>query len=168
MHSLALILLHNSMQTRSRSLPHAVVLNSQEYHTSIIYFLLPCSLSTSVFQWSAYELANSINTISFAESQSAIYNILSIYTIVIVTYWWLFENITFYNNRWIDLFYCLFVYNICVNYLKNLTLGLLFKCRFVVEEVDEEVFFLQGFFDFVEDIFALGFNRVEMIAGGCV
>ena len=71
-----------------------------------------------------------------------------LYTIVIVTYWWLFENITFYNNRWIDLFYCLF--------------------DFVVEEVDEEVFFLQGFFDFVEDIFALGFNRVEMIAGGCV
>ena len=44
-----------SSQTRSRSLPHAVVLNSQEYHTSIIYFLLPCSLSTSVFQWSALE-----------------------------------------------------------------------------------------------------------------
>ena len=91
-----------------------------------------------------------------------------LYTIVIVTYWWLFENITFYNNRWIDLFYCLFVYNICVNYLKNLTLGLLFECGFVVEEVDEEVFFLQGFFDFIEDIFALGFNRVKMIAGGCV
>ena len=94
-----------------------------------------------------------------------------LYTIVIVTYWWLFENITFYNNRWIDLFYCLFAHenkNICVNYLKNLTLGLLFECGFVVEEVDEEVFFLQGFFDFVEDIFALGFNRVEMIAGGCV
>ena len=54
------------------------------------------------------------------------------------------------------------------NYLKNLTLGLLFEGCFVVEEVDEEVFFLQGFFDFVEDIFALGFNRVKMIAGGCV
>ena len=124
-----------------------------------------------MFQWSAYELANSINTISFAESQSAIYNILSIYTIVIVTYWWLFENITFYNNRWIDLFYCLFEHenkNICVNYLKNLSLWLLLEGGFVVEEVDEEVFFLQGFFDFVEDIFALGFNRVEMIAGGCV
>ena len=121
-----------------------------------------------MFQWSAYELANSINTISFAESQSAIYNILSIYTIVIVTYWWLFENITFYNNRWIVLFYCLFVYNICVNYLKNLSLWLLLEGDFVVEEVDEEVFFLQGFFDFVEDVFALGFNRVEMIARGCV
>ena len=124
-----------------------------------------------MFQWSAYELANSINTISFAESQSAIYNILSIYTIVIVTYWWLFENITFYNNRWIDLFYCLFEHenkNICVNYLKNLSLWLLLECGFVVEEVDEEVFFLQGFFDFIEDIFALGFNRVKMIAGGCV
>ena len=124
-----------------------------------------------MFQWSAYELANSINTISFAESQSAIYNILSIYTIVIVTYWWLFENITFYNNRWIDLFYCLFEHenkNICVNYLKNLSLWLLLEGGFVVEEVDEEVFFLQGFFDFVEDILALGFNRVEMIAGGCV
>lgn len=124
-----------------------------------------------MFQWSAYELANSINTISFAESQSAIYNILSIYTIVIVTYWWLFENITFYNNRWIDLFYCLFEHenkNICVNYLKKLSLWLLLEGGFVVEEVDEEVFFLQGFFDFVEDIFALGFNRVEMIAGGCV
>lgn len=124
-----------------------------------------------MFQWSAYELANSINTISFAESQSAIYNILSIYTIVIVTYWWLFENITFYNNRWIDLFYCLFEHenkNICVNYLKKLSLWLLLEGGFVVEEVDEEVFFLQGFFDFVEDIFALGFNRVKMIAGGCV
>ena len=94
-----------------------------------------------------------------------------LYTIVIVTYWWLFENITFYNNRWIDLFYCLFEHenkNICVNYLKNLSLWLLLEGGFVVEEVDEEVFFLQGFFDFVEDVFALGFNRVEMIAGGCV
>ena len=54
------------------------------------------------------------------------------------------------------------------NYLKNLTFWLLFEGGFVVEEVDEEVFFLQGFFDFVEDIFALGFNRMEMVAGGRV
>lgn len=54
------------------------------------------------------------------------------------------------------------------NYLKNLSLWLLLEGGFVVEEVDEKVFFLQGFFDFVEDIFALGFNCVEMIAGSCV
>ena len=122
-----------------------------------------------MFQWSANKLIITDNTIYNLNGYNSLFTLsYKLYTIAIVTYWQLFENITFYNNRWIDY---LFVYentNICVNYLQNLTLGLLFEGGFVIEEVDKKVFFLQGFFDFVEDIFVFGFDCVKMVAGSCV
>lgn len=122
-----------------------------------------------MFQWSANKLIITDNTIYNLNGYNSLFTLsYKLYTIAIVTYWQLFENITFYNNRWIDY---LFVYentNICVNYLKNLTLGLLFEGGFVIEEVDKKVFFLQGFFNFVKNIFAFGFDCVKMVAGSCV